>query len=58
MIEFAITREENKMLLTKEEWLAPLRKTVSERAEALIEIAHPDFRPALRRQAVEEGLIW
>lgn len=33
-------------------------KTVSERAEALIEIAHPDFRPALRRQAVEEGLIW
>lgn len=33
-------------------------KTVSERAEALIEIAHPDFRPALRRQALEEGLIW
>lgn len=33
-------------------------KTVSERAEALISIAHPDFRKELRRQAVEDGLIW
>ncbi|WP_312634595.1 acetyl-CoA hydrolase/transferase C-terminal domain-containing protein [Oscillibacter sp.] len=33
-------------------------KTVSQRAEALIGIAHPDFREELRRQAVEEGLIW
>ncbi|WP_312281163.1 acetyl-CoA hydrolase/transferase C-terminal domain-containing protein [Oscillibacter sp.] len=33
-------------------------KTVSQRAEALIGIAHPDFRKELRRQAVEEGLIW
>ena len=33
-------------------------KTVSERAEALISIAHPDFREELRRQAVEDGLIW
>lgn len=32
--------------------------TVSERAEALIGIAHPDFREELRRQAVEEHLIW
>lgn len=32
--------------------------TVSERAEALISIAHPDFRDELRRQAVEEHLIW
>ena len=32
--------------------------TVSERAEALISIAHPDFREELRRQAVEEHLIW
>lgn len=33
-------------------------KTVCERAEALISIAHPAFREELRRQAVEEGLIW
>lgn len=33
-------------------------KTVKERAEALIGIAHPDFRGELRRQAVEEKLIW
>ena len=32
--------------------------TVSQRAEALISIAHPAFREELRRQAVEEGLIW
>ena len=40
MIEFAITREENKMLLTKEEWLAPLRKTVSERDACLLDAAY------------------
>lgn len=33
-------------------------KTVCERAEALISIAHPAFREELRRQAVKEGLIW
>jgi 4-hydroxybutyrate CoA-transferase len=31
-------------------------KTQRQRAEALIEIAHPDFRPELRRQARE--LFW
>lgn len=32
--------------------------TVRERAEALISIAHPDFRAKLREQASEAGLIW
>ncbi len=32
-------------------------RNVKERAEALISIAHPDFRDALRRQA-EELEIW
>lgn len=33
-------------------------KTVSERAEALIQIAHPAFREDLYRKAKEEHLIW
>lgn len=33
-------------------------KTASERAEALISIAHPDFREELHCQAVKEQLIW
>ena len=50
MIEFAITREENKMLLTKEEWLAPLRKTVSERDACLLDAAYE----VLKRNTVHE----
>jgi acyl-CoA hydrolase len=30
---------------------------VAERAQALISIAHPDFRETLERQAYEHGLI-
>ena len=29
-----------------------------ERAEAIISIAHPDFREQLRKEAMECGLIW
>ena len=32
-------------------------KSVTERARALIEIAHPDFREALEREACEHGLL-
>jgi acyl-CoA hydrolase len=32
-------------------------KSISERVEALIAIAHPDFRESLRNEAIEAGLI-
>jgi acyl-CoA hydrolase len=32
-------------------------KSVPERAQALIKIAHPDFREGLERQAFEHGLL-
>jgi acyl-CoA hydrolase len=32
-------------------------KSVPERAEAMISLAHPDFREGLERQAREHGLI-
>ncbi|MET0768839.1 MAG: acetyl-CoA hydrolase/transferase C-terminal domain-containing protein, partial [Solirubrobacteraceae bacterium] len=41
------------------EWgIAKLRgRSLAERAEALIAIAHPDHREALEREAVEAGLL-
>lgn len=32
-------------------------KNIAQRAEAMISIAHPDFRESLRKQAIELGLI-
>jgi acyl-CoA hydrolase len=32
-------------------------KSVAERAKALIELAHPEFREGLERQAFEHGLL-
>jgi acyl-CoA hydrolase len=41
------------------EWgIAKLRgRSLSERAQALIAIAHPDHREALEREAIESGLL-
>ena len=32
-------------------------RSIRERTELLISIAHPDFRESLRSQAVEQGII-
>jgi acyl-CoA hydrolase len=46
------------MFVVTEHGIANLKgKTVAERAQALIGIAHPDFREGLERQAYEHRLI-
>ena len=46
------------MYIVTEYGVADLQnKSISERVEALLEIAHPDFREKLRAEAVEAGLL-
>ena len=46
------------MFVVTEHGIASLKgKSVAERAQALVGIAHPDFREGLERQAYEHRLI-
>lgn len=42
--------------MTEHGWAELKGKTLDERARALIDIAHPDFRETLERAAHEKGL--
>ena len=52
------TPRSDTMYVVTEHGIANLKgKSVAERAQALIALAHPDFRDALERQAFEKRLI-
>ncbi len=52
------TARSDVMYIVTEYGIANLQnKSISERVEALLEIAHPDFREKLRAEAVEVGLL-
>ena len=55
----AVTTSRNDVhYIVTEYGIADLRgKSLRQRAEALIAIAHPDFRDALKKQAIEAGLM-
>lgn len=49
-------RNETHIVVTEHGWADLKGKTLEERARALIDIAHPDFRETLERAAREKGL--